>query len=120
MSNKRTRSYRRKTNKRTKTNKTSKRNRRSLGKGMSPNAPVQCSMCEKNKPRDNTLVPVECLIKHREKAHRICESCWWNPDAGFARENASHKCPGCKKGLPLTEPLKKRTPREEEIIILSS
>lgn len=64
---------------------------------------VICSMCEKKVNKDNTLVPRECLIKYGKAAHRICQDCWWNPTIGFAREDVSHKCPGCIKGLPLTE-----------------
>lgn len=63
---------------------------------------VICSMCERIFDKDNTLVPRECLIKYGNEAHRICQNCWWDPEKGFAREDASHKCPGCQKGLLLT------------------
>lgn len=63
---------------------------------------VKCSMCEKMVNKDDTLIPSGCLRKHGKAAHRICQSCWWNPEMGFAREGVSHKCPGCEKGLPLT------------------
>ena len=47
------------------------------------------------------------IIKNGEKtSHRICSHCWWQ---SFALENASHDCPGCVKGFPLTE-YKKTTP----------
>lgn len=29
-----------------------------------------------------------------------CPSCWWGE---FAKEGASHKCPGCVKGLPVAK-----------------
>ena len=41
-------------------------------------------------------------MKHGMKAHRICQECWWNPETGFGKEESKHKCPGCEKGLPLT------------------
>jgi hypothetical protein len=63
---------------------------------------VLCSMCEKQVQLNYTLVPRECLMKHGKGAHRICKSCWWDPEIGFALETSSHKCPGCQKGLPLT------------------
>lgn len=54
--------------------------------------------------KDKTFIPRECLMAHGDKAaHRICETCWWDPISGFALESSSHKCPGCEKGLPLTE-----------------
>ena len=70
---------------------------------------VTCCMCERTVKKDDTLVPRECLIKYGKTAHRICQDCWWDPNIGFAREDASHKCPGCQKGLPLTE-YKKEAP----------
>ena len=78
---------------------------------------VECCMCEKNFNRNGngTLVPLTCLRKYGERAHRICQNCWWSE---FAVENGSHECPGCKKHLPLTTPLKKNKPTSEEIIIL--
>jgi hypothetical protein len=57
----------------------------------------------------DTFVPRECLMKHGKAAHRICEDCWWDPKKGFALETSSHKCPGCEKGLPLTQ-VKKEQP----------
>jgi hypothetical protein len=65
---------------------------------------VICCMCVKNVYKENTFIPSQCLLKHGDKAaHRICVNCWWNPESGFAREYMSHKCPGCLKGLLLTE-----------------
>lgn len=67
---------------------------------------VLCSMCEKQVPINNTLIPRECLMKNGKAAHRICQNCWWDSETGFALESSSHKCPGCTKKLPLT-PYKK-------------
>jgi hypothetical protein len=61
---------------------------------------VKCCICEKMIKKDDTLIPRECLKKYGKAAHRICQNCWWNE---FAVEGVSHKCPGCEKGLPLTE-----------------
>ena len=47
------------------------------------------------------MVPVRCLQTNKERAHRICQNCWWDPETGFGRENAQHGCPGCAKGMPL-------------------
>jgi hypothetical protein len=63
---------------------------------------VKCCMCEKMVELKNTFMPRECLMKHGKAAHRICEDCWWDPQAGFALESSSHECPGCNKGIPLT------------------
>jgi len=62
---------------------------------------INCVMCEDFITIENTLIPNICFKKHGKMAHRICENCWWNPISGFAREYASHKCPGCEKKLPL-------------------
>jgi hypothetical protein len=80
---------------------------------------VNCCMCENKSNRTDTLVPLNCLRKYGERAHRICQNCWWKPTTGFAVENGSHECPGCKKHYPLTIPLKKSKPTSEEIIIIS-
>ena len=72
------------------------------------NEKVTCCMCEREVDKSNTLIPRACLIKHgTEAAHRICHDCWWNPESGFAREGADHRCPGCLKNLPLTPVIKK-------------
>lgn len=68
---------------------------------------VKCSMCEKMVPKKDTLVPNICLLQHGQRAHRICQDCWWDPKSGFALETNLHRCPGCTKGLPL---LPKETP----------
>jgi rubrerythrin len=66
------------------------------------NEKVTCCVCEREVDKSNTLVPRACLIDHGRAAHRICDACWWNPESGFAREDADHRCPGCLKNLPLT------------------
>jgi len=86
---------------------------------ISANALIHCCMCDHDFPRNDMLVPSACLQKHRERAHRICKDCWWDPQIGFAREGAPHGCPGCKRGLPLNPPLKTRKPTTEEIIVIS-
>ena len=86
---------------------------------ISPNSNIPCCMCDREFPRESMMVPVLCLKQNRERAHRICEECWWDPEIGFARENAPHGCPGCKRGLPLNPPLKSRKPPTDEIIVLS-
>jgi len=95
-----TRKYKRKNNR--KNNRKSRRKILKAGNGDR----VKCSMCEKMVNKDDTMAPSACLLKHKKAAHRICQDCWWDPDTGFGKENASHKCPGCVKGLPLT-PYKK-------------
>jgi hypothetical protein len=70
---------------------------------------VKCCICEKIVDFKHTFVPRECLMKYGKAAHRICEECWWDPQSGFALETASHKCPGCQKGFPLTQ-FKQETP----------
>jgi hypothetical protein len=59
-------------------------------------------MCEIIFNKDDMLNPRECLIKYGKGAHRICQYCWWEPETGFAREEGTHKCPGCEKKLPLS------------------
>lgn len=87
---------------------------------ISPNANIPCSMCDRQFPRNSMFIPLPCLKKNHQQAHRICEDCWWDPQMGFARENAPHSCPGCKRHLPLNPPIKSRKPEiDEEIIIIS-
>ncbi len=86
---------------------------------ISQNALIPCCMCEREFHRDDMLVPLACLQKHGERAHRICRDCWWDPQIGFAREDAPHGCPGCKRKLPLNPPLKTRKPTTDEIIVIS-
>jgi hypothetical protein len=69
-------------------------------------------MCSKTlnvNDKTNALIPLECLQNRGDAAHRICKECWFKPVTGFAIEGNSHKCPGCKKGLPLTR-VKVKTP----------
>ena len=80
---------------------------------------INCCMCENKTSRKDTFMPLACLQKHGAKAHRICHNCWWDPETGFARENAPHGCPGCKKELPLNVVPKRNTPKSEEIIVIS-
>lgn len=96
---KKTRKYNRKNKRKTRHQSRRRNKRRVLTAGNGDQ--VQCSICEKIVNKDNTLVPNTCLLKHGKRAHRICKDCWWNPTTGFGREDASHKCPGCEKGLPL-------------------
>ena len=79
------------------------------------NGPVECCMCGNTEQRNNMLAPSICLQNNRERAHRICQSCWWND---FAIEGANHDCPGCVKHLPLAPPLQRNKPKEEDIIII--
>lgn len=60
-------------------------------------------MCRRKVRITDTLIPLKCLKKYGEKAHRICSECWWEPATGFASEGVSHKCPGCVQKLPLTK-----------------
>ncbi len=83
-----------------------------------PTAPITCCMCGNQFPRNEMMVPAVCLKKNKERAHRICQNCWWNPETGFARENAPHGCPGCNDEAPLNPPVKPRIPRDDEIIDL--
>jgi len=88
------------------------RNKSSKARGISPispNANIPCCMCERKFPRDKMFVPSACLRKNLERAHRICEDCWWEPQTGFAREDTHHSCPGCKKHLPLNPPIKSKS-----------
>lgn len=82
-------------------------------------ANVPCSMCDREFPRNEMMIPVRCLQQHGERAHRICQDCWWDPQMGFAREDAPHGCPGCKRGLPLNPLIKSKKPTTDEIIVIS-
>lgn len=121
-------SKKRNTKRRTRTSRRHKKSRsksnlargKSLATNQIPNNNiVQCCICERTFPRDDTLVPARCLKENRERAHRICQDCWWDPETGFARENAPHGCPGCIKNFPLTAPLKRVIPKIEDIIVIS-
>jgi hypothetical protein len=106
----------RKTRTRTRTRtRTSKKTRKNLAKGPGDDEYydiTQCCICSKTlnvNDKTNALIPLECLQKRGNEAHRICKECWFKPVTGFAIEGNSHKCPGCKKGLPLTR-VKVKTP----------
>lgn len=91
----------RKTNKRSKTYKRSR-----LAKGPPDDDKVKCCMCDTEIQREDGLMPAKCYRKNgTNRAHRICQKCWWNPENGFAKEGVNHACPGCVKGLPLNGPL---------------
>jgi hypothetical protein len=95
--------------------RTSKKTRKNLARGPGDDVYydiTQCCICSKTlnvNDKTNALIPLECLQKRGDAAHRICKECWFKPVTGFAIEGNSHKCPGCKKGLPLTR-VKLKTP----------
>lgn len=80
--------------------KKSKRTYRRRYRRGGTNQNVPCCICEKNVTLEGTLIPSECYMKNGKASHRVCKECWWNK---FAIEGISHKCPGCLKGLPLTQ-----------------
>ena len=83
----------------------------------SPTGLVNCCMCNQPFSRNETLVPARCLKEHGDRAHRICQECWWNT---FAKEDAPHGCPGCIHNIPLPPALKStRKPTTEEIFVIS-
>lgn len=61
----------------------------------------RCCICGDPIDYNERLSPAQCMSKHGTKAHLICSKCWFHT---FAEEGASHKCPGCKKQVPYTEP----------------
>ena len=77
-------------------NRKTKSNRKHYGGN---NEQVKCSICENTTHINNTLVPSKCYKLNLDKAHRICQDCWWNT---FSKEKTDHTCPGCNKQLPLT------------------
>ena len=77
-------------------NRKTKSNRKHNGGN---NKQVKCSICENTIHINNTLVPSKCYKLNLDKAHRICQDCWWN---NFSKEKTDHTCPGCNKQLPLT------------------
>ena len=74
---------------------------------------VNCCVCGNEIKKIEGLIPNACLQKNGViSAHRMCEYCWFGKNKisqdtfgpeGFATEGISHKCPGCKNELPLTE-----------------
>lgn len=128
--NKRIKTYRRKLRK-TKKNRTRRHYpsyKRSFSavkaRGLTPETTIAsaidnlpCCMCDREFPRKTMFTPLVCLNKNHERAHKICQDCWWDPQIGFAREDAPHGCPGCKRRLPLNPSIK---PTEvNEIIVIS-
>jgi len=62
---------------------------------------IKCCICETVVYNKQTFIPRKCINRYGEYlAHKICDQCWWDH---FADEYADHNCPGCIKGLPLTE-----------------
>lgn len=109
--NKHKKIYKTKRNRIKTTNRIKKtRKNRSRKNGGNNDNTVQCAMCEKTVSKTDTLVPSGCSLQHGQRAHRICQKCWWDPNTGFALETSSHQCPGCIKGLPLL-------PKEKPITI---
>ena len=107
--------------KRKKINRTKKTRRRRMKAG---NPKHKCCMCDKS--ITDGLIPRTCYMKHGENAHRICQDCWWDQNTGFANETATHGCPGCLKGVQLTNHGKtKKTPiiiheKGREITVIDS
>ncbi len=100
-----------------KTRKRPLRKQRKRRKSVSARGPKpSCCMCEKSVDLKNALIPAKCFQKNMGRAHRICTSCWWGTEKhpGFAQEGPSHNCPGCEKGLQLTEFSKESGPIEVE------
>ena len=102
------------TNKR-RNNKASKTmNKKYRKKGGNNDEKVKCCICGMSKNINETLIPLDCLRKQREKGkgpHRLCQNCWWNEDTGFAIEGKNHMCPCCKDGKPLPT-LKIKEPKD--------
>ena len=113
------RRFRKSRKNRTRRNYPSYRKNLARGSSISPTTNVPCCMCDNSFARDTMLTPLVCLQQHRDRAHKICQDCWWDPQIGFAREDAPHGCPGCKRRLPLNTPLKISKTTIEEIIVIS-
>lgn len=96
-----------------------RRTQRKKRAGNGKKSDIICCMCEQKIGNKTVFQPLKCLKTHGHKAHHICEKCWWDPEHGFAREDAPHGCPGCAKHIPLVSP-KKRSPKGEVIVISDS
>ncbi len=59
-----------------------------------------CCICEYEVSSSNILIPSQCYKKFGMNGHRVCTTCWFNK---FAKENRSHRCPGCIKMWDLNE-----------------
>ena len=85
--------------------KTMKRKTMKRNKGGNP---IKCCVCEKDMgEKEEMFIQIQCLKRNFGNAHRICSSCWWDPNTGFALESSDHNCPGCRKNMPLTMPSSK-------------
>jgi hypothetical protein len=95
---KRTNKYRRMRSRRMRSRRMrSRKNRRIRKKKYKGGNNDVCCICDKE--TDSILTPISCERRPTGvKTHIICGDCWWP----FARENTDHACPGCKKGIPLT------------------
>jgi hypothetical protein len=105
MKYKKTKSKNRKSKKRVQfRKKTAKRKRRGMKAGTIEEDKEKekekdtCCMCREKIDKDKSLIPRECLVNGKYKAHKICPDCWWGK---FAEEGTSHKCPGCVNKMPL-------------------
>jgi hypothetical protein len=90
-------------NKTNKNKKSRKYRKKAYKKGGNGDDKTNCCVCGMVTNISDTLIPLDCLQKRREKGkgpHRLCQHCWWNPKTGFAREGVNHKCPCCEKDVP--------------------
>jgi hypothetical protein len=85
-----------------KTRNSRKNGKKVFKKGGDGEDKVNCCICGKEVNIDDSLIPSGCKLKHGLRGHRVCQECWWNEETGFGKEGSIHKCPGCEKGLPLT------------------
>ena len=69
-------------------------------------------MCRNQTPKNKTLETTRCRIKGPFYKHQICHDCWWGTKEtpGFATEDGSHECPGCKTGISPTHRTPPKTP----------
>lgn len=98
-----------------------KSSRKQGGKGKSPKSPkspkkFRCCMCRAKVSKNETLETTRCRVKGPYYRHPICPDCWWGTDSkpGFAAEEGTHECPGCKKGVP---PIRRTPPKSPPITI---
>ncbi len=89
----------------TKRSKKIKKTRRRMKAGKPKH---ECCICGKS--MSDGLMPRSCYMKHGEHSHRICQDCWWDPNTGFANETSTHGCPGCLKGMEITNNNKPKKP----------
>jgi hypothetical protein len=92
-----------KINKKSRKSRNSRKNgKKVFKKGGNGEGKVNCCICGKEVNIDDTLIPSGCIMKYGNRGHRVCQECWWNPETGYGKEDSKHNCPGCEKGLPLT------------------